>query len=632
MPSAFGSCPRGVRGWRFLLSLRHFKRRATAPIFLFSLLATSVAGAQTSAPQQITVTATRVPTPVNQLVADVTVIDRATIERSEGRTLAELLSQQAGLQFASNGGLGKTASLFIRGLESRHTLLLVDGIRVGSATVGTPSLDNLPLEAVDRIEIVRGPMSSLYGNGAFGGVVQVFTRQATQGFSANAKLSAGSNEFGQVAGGVGFGNGVVDATVQVQHTDTRGVSATNSNVPFGNYNPDRDGFRQSAGSVRLGWRPLADWRVELLALQSTGLTRVDDGPGADARAELENRLLGLSARGKVMGSWNTRFSLTESVDAYDTLVSASAFTDLGVIRTRSHQASWENTVATPLGTALVLLERTEEKVGRPAAPFSVSKRSIDAVALGLNGSADVHNWQASLRHDRNSQFGGITTGALAYGYALTPAWLLGASYGTSQVLPSFNQLYFPGFGSPNLLPEEGKHGELSVRYTFGEHRIRAAWYDYRYRGFISSGPQPVNLPKVDIDGITLSYEGRWRDLDLTAAYDHVDPRNATVGNANFGKQLARRAKQALRLGADWQLGAWSAGATLRAFSNRYDNAANTARLGGYGTVDVRAEWALSPVAKLGVRINNLGDKGYSTVLGYDQPGREGFVTLRYVLR
>ena len=640
MPSAFGSCPRGVRGWRFLVSYRFhrhsFKRRATAPAFLLSLLAAASAGAQTAAsstaPQQINITATRVPTPVNQLVADVTVIDRATIERNEGRTLVQLLSQQAGLQFASNGGLGKTASLFIRGLESRHTLLLVDGMRVGSATVGTPSLDNLPLEAVERIEIVRGPMSSLYGNGAFGGVVQVFTRQATSGFSANAKVSAGSNEFGQVAGGVGFGNGVVDAAVQLQHTDTRGVSATNPQVPFGNYNPDRDGFRQSAGSLRLGWRPGADWRVELLALQSTGLTRIDDGLGADARAELDNRLLGLSARGKVVDTWNTRISLTESVDVYDTLATASIFTDLGAIRTRSQQASWENTVSTPLGTALLLLERTDEKVGRPGRPFAVSQRSIDALALGLSGSAADHNWQASLRHDRNSQFGGVTTGALAYGYALTPAWLLGASYGTSQTLPSFNQLYFPNFGNPNLLPEKGKHGELSARYSAGDHRVRAAWYDYRYRGFISSGPQPVNLPQVETDGITLSYEGRWRDLDFTASYDHTDPRNATNGNANYGKQLPRRAKQALRLGADWQLGAWSAGATVQAFSHRFDNAANTARLGGYGTLDLRAEWSLSAAAKLGVRINNVGDKAHSTVLGYDQPRREGFVTLRWVTK
>ncbi|RVU45175.1 TonB-dependent receptor domain-containing protein [Rubrivivax rivuli] len=612
------------------MSLLRFTRRATAPlVFASSLLALS-AGAQTA--QQVTVTATRVPTPVNQLAAEVTVIDRAAIERNEGRTLVELLAQQAGLQFASNGGLGKTASLFIRGLESRHTLLLVDGVRVGSATVGTPSLDNLPLEAVERIEIVRGPMSSLYGNGALGGVVQVFTRQAPQGLSANAKVSAGSNSYGQLAAGVGYGERVFDVAVQAQHTDTRGISATNPNVPFGSYNPDRDGFRQSGGSLRLGWRPAGDWRVELLGLHSTGLTRIDDGPGADARAELLNEIVTLSARGSVLPGWKTRLSLSESTDAYDTLASASAFASLGTIQTRTRQASWENTTATPLGTALVLIERTSEKVARPGAPFSVSERDIDALALGLNGNAAAHSWQASLRRDRNSQFGGITTGALAYAYALTPAWQLGASYGTSQTLPSFNQLYFPGFGSPTLQPEEGKHAELSVRYSVGEHHLRAAWYDYRYRGFISSGPQPVNLPKVAIDGLSLSYEGRWRELDLTASYDHTDPRNATVGNANFGKQLVRRAKQALRLGVDWEGGPWSAGATLAAFSHRFENAANTTRLGGYGTLDLRGEWAFTPQARLGLRVNNLGDKAYSTVLGYDQPGRQAFVTLRWVMR
>ena len=144
---------------------------------LLFLLSWALAAGAASAQQQVIVTATRVPVPVNQLVAEVTVIDRAAIERSEGRTLVELLAQQPGLQFASNGGLGKTATLFIRGLEGRHTLLLVDGVRLGSATVGTPSLDNLPLEAVERIEIVRGPMSAVYGSGAFGGVIQVFTRQ-----------------------------------------------------------------------------------------------------------------------------------------------------------------------------------------------------------------------------------------------------------------------------------------------------------------------------------------------------------------------------------------------------------------------------------------------------------------------
>ena len=603
---------------------------------LLFLLSWALAAGAASAQQQVIVTATRVPVPVNQLVAEVTVIDRAAIERSEGRTLVELLAQQPGLQFASNGGLGKTATLFIRGLEGRHTLLLVDGVRLGSATVGTPSLDNLPLEAVERIEIVRGPMSAVYGSGAFGGVIQVFTRQGSAGGRANAKLSVGSPRYRQAAAGASWGGAGLDIAAQLQHTDVRGRSASNERVPFGSFNPDRDGFRQNAGSLRVGYQPGEDWRLELLALQSTGLTQLDDGPGADARAELDNRIVRLAVQGSLMPGWRVRLALGDARDVYETLASASAFAALGAISTASRQAGWENTWATPLGTALLLLERTRERVGRPGAPFSVRERDIDAVALGLNGSAGPHSWQASARRDRNPQFGSVSTGALAYGFAWSPAWQLGASWGSSQTLPSFNQLYFPNFGNPDLLPEEGRHTELSLRWTQGEHRLRAAWYDYRYRGFISSGPQPVNLPRVAIDGVTLSYEGRWRQLELSAALDHTDPRNTTAGNANFGKQLARRARQALRLGAEWQAGDFAAGASVQAFSHRFENAANTQRLGGYATLDLRGEWQFARssagTTTLGLRVNNLSDKAYETTLGYNQPGREVLVTLRHTLR
>ncbi|MBC7939620.1 MAG: TonB-dependent receptor [Chitinophagaceae bacterium] len=582
--------------------------------------------------QQVTVTAARTPLRVSEVVADVTVLDRSAIERAEGRTLVELLSQQAGLQFSSNGGLGKASSLYIRGLESRHTLLLVDGVRIFSATLGTPSLDNLPLEAIERIEIVRGPMSSLYGNGAMGGVVQVFTRRGGDGFSGNAKLAVGSQSHRQAAGGASFGGAGFDVAAQVQHTDTQGFSASNPRAPFGNHNPDRDGFRQTTGSLRLGWQAAADWRVEGLALQSTGTTAIDDGPGADARAGLENRALALSLNGRVDARWRTRLSLSEGTDIYDTLASASAFASLGAIKSRSRQLGWENSITTPLGSLLTVLERLTETVSRPGAPFAVSERDIDSAALGLSGSAAGHAWQASARHDRNSQFGSVNTGALGYAHGLTPNWRVGASYGTSHTLPSFNQLYFPNFGSPTLLPEEGRHGEVFGQFTQGDHLLRAAYYQHRYRGFITSGPQPVNLPRVEIDGVTVSYEGRVGPLALTAALDHTDPRNRTNGNANFGKLLPRRAQDALRLGADWQSGAWSAGATLAGFSDRFDDSANTTRVGGYGLLDLRAEWALQRDLRLGLKLNNLADKTYETVYGYNQPGREAFLILRYAVR
>ena len=262
----------------------------------------------------------------------------------------------------------------------------------------------------------------------------------------------------------------------------------------------------------------------------------------------------------------------------------------------------------------------------------MSERDIDALALGLNGQGAGHTWQASLRRDRNDQFGGVTTGAAGWGYSLTPAWRVLASVGASHTLPSFNQLYFPGFGTPTLAPEKGRHAEAGVQWTEGTHRVRAAWYAHRYRGFITSGPQPVNLPYADIDGVTVSWSGQWQGFSFDASLDQTDPRNATAGNANVDKLLPRRAPRAARLGVQWQQGVWKLGAQGVALSHRFDNAANTVRLGGYGVLDLNAEWAFARDLALLLRLNNGGDKRYQTALGYDQPRREGVMSLRWTLR
>ena len=577
----------------------------------------------------VVVTAARQPERVSALAAEVSVIDRAMLDRSTGRTLVEVLSGMPGLQFSSNGGLGKTASVFIRGLEARHTLLLLDGVRVGSATVGTPSLDNLPLETVERIEIVRGPMSALYGSDAVGGVIQIFTARGQPGFHPNARATVGSAHHGQLSAGFGWSQGALDATVQLQHTETQGFSATNPKAQFGSYNADRDGFRQDGGSLRLGWQIAPDWRLEAMALEANGRSGYDDGPGVDAQAGLHNRLQLLQASGKLHPLWQTQLSLSRAVDSYNTLSSASAFSTLGPIETVQDQISWENRVKTPLGSALVVVEQIKQQVSRPGAPFSVSERNINGLALGLNGNAAGHLWQAALRRDSNSQFGAKTTGAVAYAYNVSPAWRVGASYGTSFVMPSFNQLYYPGFGNPLLQPETGKQAEAHLRWTAGAHSLRATAYQHLIRGYIASGPQPTNIPSTRIEGLTLAYEGQFDALKLGASLDRVDPRNDTTASANFDKLLPRRAQNMAKAQADWTTGAWAVGSTLAAYSQRFDDAANTLRLAGYATLDVRLDYALNRDWTLGARINNLADRVYETAYGYNQPGRQGFLTVRY---
>lgn len=594
----------------------------------------SIALAQSQSPtpgalDPVAVTASRVPARVADTVAETTVIDRAEIERASGRTLAELLARQPGLQASSNGGLGKTSGLFIRGLEPRHTLLLVDGVRLGSVTVGTPSLDNLPLAAIERIEIVRGPLSSVYGSDAVGGVVQVFTRRGRDGLHGDLQAAAGSNRYGQLAGGLAFGTGSFDGAVGLAHTRNRGFSATNPRARFGVYNPDDDGFRQDAGSLRLGWQASRDWRIDALALESDGETQYDDGPGVDSRARLRNGVQSIAASGRLADGWRTKLSYGRSTDVYDTLATASPFTPLGATRSEQRQLAWEHAIATPLGVAIALVERLDQQVSRPGAPYAVGSRTIDAAALGLVGDAGAHTWQAALRHDRNSQFGSNTTGSVGYGLQFAPAWRAGASFGTSFVAPSFNQLYFPGFGNPTLLPEEGRHGELSLRWAQHGHALRAAYVDNRIRGYIPGGPLPTNVPRTRIDGWVLSYEGRAGDTRLGASYERLDPRNATEGSPDAGRLLPRRARDALRAAVDAPLGRATVGATLVAFSERYEDAANRLRIAGFATLDLRADWALDRHWSVGVALNNIADVTYETAYGFQQPGRELYVTLRW---
>jgi vitamin B12 transporter len=577
----------------------------------------------------VTVTATRTPSRVSETVADVTVIERDEIERATGRTLPELLARQPGIQISSNGGLGTISGVFIRGLEARHTLLLVDGVRLGSATVGTPSFDNLPLAAIDRIEVVRGPLSSLYGSEAVGGVVQVFTRRGQQGLVPDAFATVGSNRYVQAGGGLAFGSGAFDGAVRVTSTRTQGFSATNPRVQFGLHNPDDDGFRQTAGSLRLGWQLSPDWRLDGFALESDGEVDYDDGPGGPARAKLSNGVQSLAAAGRVTSGWRTRLAYGRSTDVYDTVATASPFTPLGATKTDQRQLGWENAFDTPVGTLLALVERIEQRVERPGQPYAVDRRDIDALALGLTGEAGAHAWQASVRSDRNSQFGRQTTGSAGYGYSVSPAWRLFGSLGTSFVAPSFNQLYFPGFGNPTLQPEEGEHGELGVRWTGGGQVLRAAWVDNRIRGYIPSGPLPTNVPRSRIDGLVMSWEGRWSGLAAGASYERLDPRNATEGSPNFDKLLPRRSRDAMRAQADWSFGEFSVGGTLSAFSERYEDAANTLRIAGFATLDLRADWRIDRAWTLGLRLNNLADKAYETAYGYNQPGREAYLTVRW---
>lgn len=566
------------------------------------------------------VTATRGTTAAYDLVSDISVIDRPAIEASSARTLPELLARLPGVQMASNGGLGKTSGVFIRGTESRHALLLVDGVRLGSATLGTPSWDNIPLDMIERIEVLKGPASALYGSDAVGGVVQIFLRKGRDGFHPHAATTVGSRGHAEAAAGLQAGQGPLSYSLGVQRLRERGFSATNPKALFGNHNPDRDPFEQNSFNASGRYQIATEWSVDAGLLYADGISAFDDGPNRDSRLKLRDVTAHAGMKGRPMSKWQTELRFSEGRDTSNTIQASFR----GAFQTRQSQWTWQNHIDTPAGLALAGLEQRVQEVSGTTA-YSVGRRTIDSAFAGINGNKGDHGWQANVRHDRNSQFGSSDTGFVGYGYRLTPSWRVHASHGTSFVAPSFNQLYFPNFGNPALQPERGRNTDVGVSWGAAGHEVKLVRFDHRIRGFITSTTRPANVPQARIDGWTLGYEGKLDALALRAGLDALDPRNEVSG-----KQLPRRAKRQVTLGSDWDAGDWRFGGSLLHVGDRYDDAANTRPLAAYTVADVYAQWQFAREWSAQAKVNNLTNRQYETAHGYNQPGRGVYLTLRWM--
>ncbi|SCK53282.1 vitamin B12 transporter [Variovorax sp. HW608] len=599
--------------------------RVSLAVAALSGLASAAMAQSTGALTETVVTATRTPTRVDDLVSDTVVIDRAQIEQQASRTLPEILARVAGVQISANGGAGKSSSVFIRGTEARHTILLIDGVRYGSATLGTPVWDNIPVEMIDHIEVVKGPASALYGSDGVGGVVQIFTRKAAPGdsvFMPRASATLGSESYKQITGGFSGASGAATYSLDVQRTIDHSFSATNSKVQFGNFNPDRDPFNQSAVNASFGWQFNPDWKLDTGILYSDGLNHFDDGPGRDSRNTVRTETAYVGAAGKLMSNWNTQLRYARS-DDYSRNIVAAPFNLPGLFQTTQNQYLWQNDIATPVGTVIAGLERLEQNVNSDTR-YTVTERDINSAFVGLSGDHGPHSWQLNARHDDNSQFGGNDTWFAGYGYRITPNWRVNVSHGTSFVAPSFNQLYYPGFGNPNLKPEEGRNTDVGITWTQGGHTVKLVGYDNKITGFITSETLPQNIPHARIQGGTLGYDGQFGNLGLHASYDSLDPHNEVTG-----KLLPRRAKEQATLGADYQIGAWKLGGSAIHVGQRYDDAANTRVLNSYTTVDLYAEYRVAKDWSVQGRVSNVGDVSYETAFGYNQPGRAFYLTLRW---
>lgn len=580
------------------------------------------------------VTATRTAQSVDATLASVTVITREDIARLQPQSLTEVLRGVPGLTISNSGGAGKASAVYLRGTNADHIVVLIDGVKIGSATSGTAAFQDIPVAQIERIEIVRGPRASLYGSEAIGGVIQIFTRRGAGALTPSFSATAGSYDtlngtFDLSGGG---DRGWFGARLNQQSTN--GFNACNGKPAPGAAGcrvaePDRDGYRNTSLGLNGGYRFENGVVADVTALQTSSFSKSDGSILAGNETKGEQQVLGGSLKFMPTEAWNMTLHGGRSQDNSD-LFFNGAYIDR--YNTQRDNLSWQNDFivnADQLFTAG--LDYQLDSIVSSRAYMQTARRN-HAVFGQYQGEFGAHSLQASLRRDNNQQFGAHDTSGLGYGYALNDTMRLTASYGTAFKAPTFNQLYYPGFGSAVLRPELSRSFELGV----AAHSAGAKWSLNAYQtdisdliGFDAVTFAPVNINTARLTGVEGQLQTQLAEWNVNSTLTLQDPRQTS--GADQGKLLNRRATEAMRIEAARELGDYRVAGSLYAEGRRFDDLANTAgkRLGGYSLLDVRAEYHVDAEWLLQGRVDNLLDRRYETAQFYNQPRRGVYLTLKY---
>jgi vitamin B12 transporter len=584
---------------------------------------------------EVVVTANRLAEPEAQALASVSLFTRADIQSRQARSLEDLLAGADGVVVGNNGGPGKLTSLFVRGTEADQLLVLVDGVRIGSATAGTAAVQNLPVEMIDRVELVRGPRSSLYGADAIGGVLQVFTRHGGGDWRPDASISGGSFDTRQLRAHVGGGSERAWLQLEGSWEHTRGFDACRgSSTAFaGCYTeePDRDGYRYRSASLRAGGMLGTSTTVDANLLRAGSEVEFDGS--FTNRSRLLQQVAGVGITQALDGFGSLALHLgsarDRSRDYHD-----DSFN--GFFETRRDSASLQWDVQPAIAHTFTMgVDFLRDHVDSTT-DYTVDSR--DDLGVFTQYVAGIGHWrlEGSLRGDDNEQFGTHGTGAAALGYAFNDALQVLAQYGTGFKAPTFNDLYYPAdpvFGpasNENLKPERSRSVEIAVRGMLQQASWRVSLYHTRIRDLIGLDANylPANIDDARIRGVEASGRLALQGWNIEAGATLQDAEDRGEG-ASRGRQLPRRPRIAGNVDVSRRVGSMTLGARWLGQGHRFDDADGTRPLDGYGTLDLRAEAPLSRSMRLQLRAANVLDKRYETVAWYNQPGRALYFTLRY---
>lgn len=632
------------------------QRRLIAALCLLPLAATAQTGSsQPPIPtlQDIVVTASRSPEPLSDVVGDVTVIGPEQIQASPGESLAQIIGQAPGVQFTTTGGPQAATSLFLRGTNADQTLVLIDGIRASELLSGGSRLEAIDPATVERIEILRGSASSLYGSDAIGGVVNIITKKGDQErpLSAWANLGYGTYDTAKSSMGLSGSSAGWDYSLSASTARSRGFDAMRpafangkTTETWGHY-PDRDGYYRSGWSGTLGYQWSANHHLGLTAysgyLHADSDGSQDDFPygiESNVRNLVRQQVYGVTSTDQITRSWESVLKFGWSQDSLDyRRPTDGSFNHSSLKR----DWSWQNNLTlAPAQKLSLLLERLEERVNSDFS-YDRSNRDTNSAAIIYKGAKNRLRWQASLRNDNYTDYGNETTGSLGLDLDITDRWSAGAAANTGFHAPTFADLYqdTPAtafyVGNPDLKPEKSKNVELHVKYESESALLKLTAYQNEIRNLIVNVSDPVtwltspeNLDRATIRGLTLTGEYRLQSTTLRASADLLDPRNDEP-RAGEGSTLPHRARQVFHVSAEQRIEAWKLGAEYQYTGNRYDDAANATRLGGYSLVNLTAAYDFTKSLGMQIRWNNVLDKDYVLVDGYNTPGSNVFVNLSW---
>lgn len=610
-------------------NVMNFNLKPLAVLLPVALISSATATEQAVSLDQLVVTATRQATRTSELLSDVSTIEADELRQAGQSPIGQILARQPGVEFSSTGSPGGTSSIFMRGTSPGHTLVLVDGMRVGSASLGQMAAwSRIPANQIERIEILRGPASSLYGSDAIGGVIQIFTRQGKGPLKVQAESGVGSNDTNATNAGFSGSQGNLRYALNAGTYRTGGFNSTRNPANRG-YNSDRDRFDNVSISGSMAYEFAKGHEAGTSVFYSDGESQYDSGTTkATAARDYRNQLAVSSAntylKNTINDHWISTVRLGRSTDdAKNTIYG----TQNSLFRTDQTQYIWQNDIKTNFGSLLIGLERLDQSV-TGTGNYKSDQRSIDSVLAGWRGVYNAHSLQANARHDQNSQFGDRTTGSVAYGYRLNSNWRANASYGTAFKAPSFNDLYYPLTGNmqgnPNLLPESSRNREASIHYTAGLHHVSLTWFLNRVENLISWSNTPINIGNARIEGSTLAYEGQIGSFNLAANYNYVDPRDADTG-----RYLSRRASNYGSASIGQQLGPWDWRVEFQASDRRFDKDDNIRKLSGYTLTNLYGAYRFSGDWSVFARVNNLFDRNYEVAADYATAATSAFIGLRY---